>query len=74
MVPTDNANNVFESKYLRGCIHGGRKILEGETTFGVGLHAEISVRVINRREGIKEQGLNPLNYQPPFLLCLSSYC
>ena len=74
MVPKDNANNVFESKYLMGCLHGGRKILEGETTFGVGLHAEISVRVFNRREGIKEQSLNPLNDQLPFLFCLSSYC
>ena len=32
-----------------------RNILEGETTFRVGLHAEISVRVFNRRGGIKEQ-------------------
>ena len=23
----DNASNVFESKYLMGCLHGGRKIL-----------------------------------------------
>jgi len=32
-----------------------RKILKGETTFRVGLHTEISVRVFNRREGINEQ-------------------
>ena len=29
-----------------------RKILEGETTIGLGLHVEISVRVVNGREGI----------------------
>ena len=29
-----------------------RKILEGETTFRLGLHVEISVRVVNSREGI----------------------
>ena len=43
------AINVFESKYVRNCLHGGwedpstRKILEGGTTFLVGLHAEMSV-------------------------------
>ena len=29
-----------------------RKILEGETTFRLGLDVEISVRVVNSREGI----------------------
>ena len=29
-----------------------RKIQEGETTFRLGLHVEISVRVVNSREGI----------------------
>ena len=29
-----------------------RKILEGETTFRLGLHVEISVHVVNSREGI----------------------
>ena len=44
-----------------------RKILEGETTFRLGLHVEISVRVVNSREG----RLPSEHYPQPFFCGLS---
>ena len=46
-----------------------RKILEGETTFRVGLHAKFRSVCLTDEKELRSKD-NPLNDQPPFLFCL----